>query len=175
MLERGLLGTKGTIFKYPRGDVMAGKRKPKEASLPSSTESPRKTRKRPESVRIRQILPSLTVNDINLSLAWYRDILGFVTIRVWANHGKTTSAILRAGDTEFLVTQDDPNRGRERPKGEGLRLYCLTRQDVDRLAEDIQARGGRLAQEPKDQPWGARDLAVIDPDGFRISIASWDR
>ena len=154
---------------------MAGKKKQSVAIEPGSTVHLRKTRKRPESVRIRQVLPSLAVNDINLSLAWYRDILGFVTIRVWAHQGKTTSAILRAGDTEFLVTQDDSIRGRERPKGEGLRLYCLTRQDVDRLAEDIQARGGRLAQEPMDQPWGARDLAVIDPDGFRISIASWDR
>ena len=45
-------------------------------------------------------------------------------------------------------------------------------QDIDELAAAIRARGGELAQEPTDQPWGARDFAVVDPDGFKISISS---
>jgi len=56
-------------------------------------------------------------------------------------------------------------------KGEGFRLFCDTSQDVDRLADQIKARGGTLAEEPKDQEWGARSLGVEDPDGFKITIA----
>src|SRR5262245_30551088 len=93
----------------------------------AKTDSPYPTiRKRPESGRIGNLMPSLAVNDIDLSLGWYRDVLGFVTARVWANNGKTTGAILRAGSTEFLIVQDESPRGRGQPKGEGLRLYCLT-------------------------------------------------
>jgi uncharacterized glyoxalase superfamily protein PhnB len=29
-----------------------------------------------------------------------------------------------------------------------------------------------LAEEPTDQPWGARDFGVVDPDGFQISIST---
>jgi uncharacterized glyoxalase superfamily protein PhnB len=55
-------------------------------------------------------------------------------------------------------------------KGVGFRLYCSTTQDVDVLAKGIQARGGKLDQEPKNQQWGTRDFALTDPDGFKITI-----
>ena len=48
----------------------------------------------------------------------------------------------------------------------------MTAQNVDRLAQAILARGGELAQGPTDQPWGMRDFAVADPDGFKITIAA---
>jgi predicted enzyme related to lactoylglutathione lyase len=51
-------------------------------------------------------------------------------------------------------------------------MYCGTAQDIDALARRIRERGGTLAEEPKDEPWGGRDFAVVDPDGFKITIAS---
>ena len=60
----------------------------------------------------------------------------------------------------------------DRAKGVALRLYCITGQDIDQLAAAIQSRGGKLAQEPRDEPWGTRDFAVVDPDGFLISITT---
>ena len=62
--------------------------------------------------------------------------------------------------------------GRDRKKGEGFRLYCTTTQDVDALAEGIVARGGKLDQGPRDQPWGTREFALTDPDGFKITIGA---
>ena len=46
-----------------------------------------------------------------------------------------------------------------------------TSQDVDVLATQIRARGGELAQEPRDLPWGGREIGLVDPDGFAITIA----
>jgi uncharacterized glyoxalase superfamily protein PhnB len=46
----------------------------------------------------------------------------------------------------------------------------MTTGDVDAFAKGIVARGGVLDQEPKDQPWGMRDFALTDPDGFKITI-----
>jgi glyoxalase/bleomycin resistance protein/dioxygenase superfamily protein len=37
-----------------------------------------KERRQPETLRLRAVMPALTVNDIQASLAWYRDVLGFV-------------------------------------------------------------------------------------------------
>jgi hypothetical protein len=42
---------------------------------------------------------------------------------------------------------------------------------IDDLAKRIEAKGGRLDQGPKDQPWGVRDISLTDPDGFKITIA----
>ncbi len=79
---------------------------------------------------------------------------------------------MTVGMVDFLLGQDDFAKGRDRTKGAGLRLYCITGQDVDQLAAAIKEHGGKLVQEPQDQPWGARDFAVADPDGFLISIAT---
>jgi uncharacterized glyoxalase superfamily protein PhnB len=69
-----------------------------------------------------------------------------------------------------MVGQDDWKKGRDRVKGEGFRIYCGTTQDVDALARQIKARGGKLDSEPADQPWGGRDFSLSDPDGFKITI-----
>jgi uncharacterized glyoxalase superfamily protein PhnB len=115
--------------------------------------------------------PSFTVNDLAKSLAWYRDVLGFVVEERWENEGVLMGVSLQAGSVSFMIGQDDWKKGRDRKKGQGFRLYCTTTQDVDALAARIVERGGTLDSEPKDQPWGTRDFGLTDPDGFKITIA----
>ena len=115
--------------------------------------------------------PSFTVNDIEKSLAWYRDVLGFAVKDRWEQDGTLMGVEISAGPVVFMLGQDDWKKGRDRVKGEGFRLYCDTAQDVDRLAQRIKAQGGSLVQEPRDESWGARALTVQDPDGFKITIS----
>ena len=129
-------------------------------------------RKKPETLRLRAVMPTLTVGDMSTSIAWYRDVLGFIVVNEMTHEDKLVGAVIKAGNAEFLLGQDDWAKGRDRHKGAGLRLYCTTVQDIDQLAADIVARGGTLAYEPTDQPWGARDFGVVDPDGFEISLST---
>ena len=129
-------------------------------------------RKQPETLRLRSVMPSFTVNDVAASIAWYRDVLGFIVTQEMKRDDKLMGAMLKAGTVELLLAQDDFAKGRDRQKGAGLRLYAITSHDIDQLAAAIVARGGVLAQPPKDQPWGTRDFAVTDPDGFLISITT---
>lgn len=142
----------------------AAKRKPAK-SAPD-----RRSKKQPESLRLRSAAPGFTVNDLEKSLAWYRDVLGFTVKERWEHEGKLAGVELVAGSVRFMIGQDDWKKGRDRVKGEGFRIYCSTGQDVDRLAAQIKSRGVALVQEPRDQPWGVRDFAVADPDGFKITI-----
>lgn len=129
-------------------------------------------RRQPETLRLRSIVPSITATDLQASLAWYRDVLGFTVAEEYKQDDRLMGVRLMAGHVDVLLTQDDFAKGRDRQKGAGLRFFCMTAQDIDQLAADIKARGGQLTQEPKDQPWGARDFAVVDPDGFNISIST---
>lgn len=122
------------------------------------------------SLNLRTAAPGFTVNDIDKSLAWYRDVLGFAVKERWESMGKLEGVEMVAGNLVIMLGQDDWKKGRDRVKGEGHRLFCTTEQDVDLLAERIKAGGGTLTQEPRDQSWGMRDLAVEDPDGFKITI-----
>jgi len=129
-------------------------------------------RKQPETLRLRSLVPSLTVNDLQASIAWYRDILGFIVAEEFKQGDQVMGVRLQAGTINLLLTQDDFAKGRDRQKGVGLRFFMMTAQDIDQLAAAVRERGGQLTQEPKDQPWGARDFAVVDPNGFNISIST---
>jgi catechol 2,3-dioxygenase-like lactoylglutathione lyase family enzyme len=124
----------------------------------------------PESVRMRALAPSMTVDDLGKSLAFYCDVLGFIVAERWEEAGALRGARLKSGACEFYLSQDDFKKGRGREKGVGYRLLCMTVQDIDSLAESIKARGGTLVREPMDQLWGVRDLEIADPDGFLITI-----
>ena len=129
-------------------------------------------RKKPETLRLRSAGPSFTVGDIQQSLKFYCDALGFVAKERWEQEGVLLGVELAAGKVSFWIGQDDWKKGRDRVKGQGFRIYCTTTQDVDALAARVKASGATLLEEPKDQPWGGRDFVVADPDGFVINIAS---
>jgi uncharacterized glyoxalase superfamily protein PhnB len=122
------------------------------------------------ALRMTEVSPSFTANDLEKSIAWYRDVVGFVVGERWEREGKLVGCELRAGSVSLMLGQDDWKKGRDRAKGQGVRLYCGTTQDVDALARQIRERGGKLDSEPADQPWGSRDFSLSDPDGFKITI-----
>jgi lactoylglutathione lyase len=129
-------------------------------------------RAEPETFRGRSLSVSLTVKDLGVSLTWYRDVVGFVVEREYERDGKRMAVALKTGDLRILLNQDDGAKGWDREKGAGISLHFTTAQDVDAVAQRIKDRGGRLASEPADTPWGVRAFRVVDPDGFKLSIAS---
>lgn len=146
---------------------MAAKKKAKKALAKKA-----KARAVSSTLKMASASPSFTVNDLNRSLVWYRDVVGFAVDERWEQEGKLMGVSLQAGNVTFMIGQDDWKKGRERKKGEGFRLYCETKQNVDTLAKGIVARGGTLDSGPQDQPWGTRDFTLVDPDGFKITIAA---
>jgi uncharacterized glyoxalase superfamily protein PhnB len=160
---------------------MAAKRKvksaPKKSGAKKSPARPAAAKKAaaPKGVQLTQASPSFTVNDLQKSLAFYRDVLGFAVDERWERDGKLMGLSLQAGGVTWMIGQDDWQKGRDRKKGEGFRIYCTTTQDVDSLAAAIKKRGGRLDSEPVDQPWGSRDFSLTDPDGFKITIGADSR
>ncbi len=128
-------------------------------------------RREPETLRLRAIEPSLTVDNIDQSLKYYTDVLGFI---VGGRHtdksGALRGVMLKAGACGLGLSQDDFSKGRDRKKGLGMSLWFQTAQDIDALAGRITAAGGRLVEGPTNQEWGGRSLTVDDPDGFRLRI-----
>ena len=155
---------------------MATKKKSKKTAAKSA---PKKAKKAPAKARpaapksaltLTDVAPGITANDLEKSLAFYRDVVGFAVEERWEKDGKLAGVSLRAGKVVFMIGQDDWQKGRDRKKGEGFRLYFETSQDIDAIAKRIESAGGRLDQQPKDQSWGMRDFSMTDPDGFKLTI-----
>jgi catechol 2,3-dioxygenase-like lactoylglutathione lyase family enzyme len=150
--------------KAPSGTAAAVAEPSKAASV--------KSRRKPETLRLKSFNPSLTVNDLGKSLAFYTSGLGFIVGQRWTDGKILRGVMLKAGASELGLSQDDWKMGKSRKKGVGFRIWCDTGQDIDAIAARVKAAGFSLAEEPADRPaWGVRSFSVDDPDGFHITIA----
>ena len=132
--------------------------------------APHPERKQPESLRLRSIMPSYTVADVQRSLTWYEEGLGFFVAERWEEGGRLKGVMLKAGSCQLGLSQDDFAKGRDRRKGEGFRIWCDTAQDVDAIAARLRKFGGTVIEGPGER-WDTYSFTAQDPDGFKITIA----
>lgn len=169
---KGKKKAKATKAAPSRKTAPAKKKAPAAVKASLSAAPVLKTRRVPETLRLTGFTPSLTVNDLSRSLAFYTDGLGFIVGERWSDGDVLRGVMLKAGTCEFGLSQDDWKQGRDRMKGAGFRIWCDTNQDIDAIAARLKATGSTLTEEPEDHPaWGVRSFSVDDPDGFHLTIA----
>ena len=124
------------------------------------------------AVQISAIVPTLTVDDLSKSIAFY-EALGFTIDERWEDNGTLLGVMLRAGGTQIGLNQDDWKKGRDRKKGVGVRLAIATAPGkVDEIANRARNAGITLKSDPHDTEWNSRAFEVSDPSGFMLTIFS---
>ncbi len=118
------------------------------------------------------------VHDPDLALSFYRDTLG-LELRNDVNKGDfrwiTVGADSQPGVAIVLTNylNGSPADGDAVTalvaKG-ALNGVHFHSDDLDASFEKLRAAGAEIVQEPTDQPWGTRDLAVRDPSGNMVRI-----
>lgn len=115
---------------------------------------------------------ALKVADMERSLAFYRDRLGFQEMmRLNRDNGALWLIYLRITDTQFIELF---------PEGEGdvapdarrtaINHFCLECVDLDATADALRQRGIALTVEPKTGADNNRQCWIADPDGNRIEF-----
>ena len=117
------------------------------------------------------LMPSLTVDDIQKSIAFYQG-LGFTVADRWEENGTLTGVMLKAGNHMLGLSQDDWKKGRNREKGVGMRVHIETKQNIDEIAARAKAAGVPLDKDPYDTEWKTRAFEATDPSGFKLTISS---
>ena len=117
---------------------------------------------------------SLTCKDVEASLRWYHEVLGFGVGQKFERDGKVAGATIHAGDIRIVLNQDDGKLGWDRIKGQGcyFQINVAGYAAVDSAAARIKAAGGTLLNEPADRPWGVRMFQFKDPDGFKFGVST---
>lgn len=126
---------------------------------------------------LRNLIPSLTADDVQESVAFYEGVLGFEVIDRFEHEGQLMGAVFQRGPYRLMLVQDDWKKGRERAKGAGVRLYFVVDDEaaLDALAESFRGHGAEFAQEPTTQSWGTRDFALFDPTGYALTFTTdWE-
>lgn len=124
-----------------------------------------------ETLEIRSIVPTFTVDDIRKSITFYEG-LGFSVEERWEDNGTLQGVMLRAGNNRIGLSQDDWKKGRDRKKGVGMRVSIGTTQNVDEIAARAKRAGIKLDAEPHDTEWKSRAFEVTDPSGFLLTIST---
>ena len=117
---------------------------------------------------------SITCKDVEASIRFYRDAIGFAVGQSFERDGKVAGAVVVAGDCRIVLNQDDGKLGWDRIKGQGfyLQINVAGPTDVDAAAARIRAAGGALLNEPADRPWGVRMFQFHDLDGFKLGVST---
>ena len=117
---------------------------------------------------------SITCKDLEASIRFYRDVLGFAVAGTYEHEGKLAGAVVVAGDCRIVLNQDDGKLGWDRIKGQGfyLQINVAGAADVDAAAARIKAAGGTLLDEPADREWGVRMFPFKDLDGFKLGVST---
>jgi uncharacterized glyoxalase superfamily protein PhnB len=123
------------------------------------------------SLQGKSVMPSLTVNNLKESLAFF-SALGFEVEDPWEVDGVMLGAMLKGGNARLGLSQDDGKKGANRAKGVGMRLYIEADGDINAVASRAKAAGVALTKEPHDTEWGTRAFEVTEPSGFLLTIAS---
>lgn len=117
---------------------------------------------------------SITCKDLDASVRWYHEVLGFAIAQKYERDGRVTAAVITSGNIAIVLNQDDGKLGWDRIKGQGLYLQInvATAAEVDAAADRIKAAGGTLLSEAADRPWGVRMCQFNDPDGFKLGVST---
>jgi uncharacterized glyoxalase superfamily protein PhnB len=114
-------------------------------------------------------LPVLFVRDVEAAAVFYRDTLGFSIDFV---HGTPPfyGAVSRDGATLHLKFVHGPvlTPG---PDEDGLISAFLAVEDAQALYDEYVAAGATFNQALTTQPWGWRDIVVVDVDGNGVCFA----
>jgi predicted enzyme related to lactoylglutathione lyase len=121
---------------------------------------------------------NVTVNDVDESVAFYRDALGLDVLNNVESGGFRWVTLGNADSSAAQIVLSEPHAGRSQADGDALQelltkgvlpLLVFTSDDVEAAFERARATGAEVLQEPIDQGW-ARDCAFRDPSGNTVRI-----
>jgi len=120
---------------------------------------------------VRQVVPFLRVSEMERSVRFYIDGLGFTLKHQWVVEGKLRWCWLTRGGASLML-QEFLKEGPSAPQGklgEGVSL-CFQCEDAVALYRELQSRGIEAAE-----PFVGNSMWVTvlnDPDGYKLDFES---
>jgi catechol 2,3-dioxygenase-like lactoylglutathione lyase family enzyme len=122
---------------------------------------------------VKLAVPFFGVRDIEASLRFYVEGLGFTIVRQWVPDGRIRWCWIELGSAAVMLQEywkdGHPGGGPDSPLGQGVSICFMC---ADALAIYHQARSRAL---DASRPFVSNNLwvtSLVDPDGFRLEFES---
>jgi len=112
---------------------------------------------------IRQIVPMFFTTDMDSTLAYYKEKLGFECVGTWGDP-PIYAIVARDEQAIHFRCAEPPTAHPDKYADELLDAY-LSVENVDALHAEFAAKGVEFARELADTPWRSREFVVKDCDG----------
>jgi uncharacterized glyoxalase superfamily protein PhnB len=122
------------------------------------------------SLTVRQLKPLLAVADIQRSVEFYRDRLGFSLTGEAENEGKMFWCSMERGGSAIMLQQAEDEDGPAEGRGRGISFYFIC-DDADAIYAELTSRGLHLSP-PSIAYYGMKQVVVPEPDGYYICFES---
>jgi uncharacterized glyoxalase superfamily protein PhnB len=115
---------------------------------------------------VRELVPLLFVQDIERSVAFYRNGLGFEVCARWAPDGKLAWCRIQRDASAVMLQQASEEDGPAEGRGRGTGFFFIC-DDVDALYSELSARGVQVGP-PQVAFYGMKQIFMADPDGYEL-------
>jgi PhnB protein len=123
----------------------------------------------------RSVTPYLILDDAAKAIAFYTKVFGATELmRLPGPGGKLGHAEIRIGDSVIMMADESPQMGNRSPKSiggssVGIMLYV---ENSDAVFTTAVANGATVDRPVQDQFYGDRSGTVVDPFGYKWTIAT---
>lgn len=124
---------------------------------------------------LKSLTPNLMVEDVEATIAFYRDTLSFTVTATVPDAAPYVWASLKGGDVEIMLQarhslEEELPQLVGKPLGASLTLYIGV-DDADALHSAIQDKA-TIIKPPMTAPYGAREFYAQDPNGYLLGFSS---
>lgn len=119
---------------------------------------------------ISELVPLLYVDNVDDSVAFYRDQLGFRLAATWEPDGKLAWCRMEREGAAVMLQQacDEDGPADQRGRGVGFFFHC---DDAAAFHRELAVRGLSVAP-PELAFYGMTQVFVKDPDGYQLCFQS---
>ena len=145
----------------------------KSASTPAA---PSQTQKKESTMKFNKITPNLMVADMEKSLKFYRDVLGFTVSQTVPEKPPFIFAWMKRGDAELFLNQHMPPQPGQpdlyagKQIGGTLSMY-IALEGIEDLHKTVESNGVKIVIPLHKEFYGMKEFAVHDPDGYLLIFA----
>lgn len=115
--------------------------------------------------------PLLAVRNVEETIEFYKNILGFETGMVFPDENNPEYADLsKDGMVMMFLLAKNMGIGSDEKLGIGVNLYMEIDGDIDEYYAELKNKGAKIVYDINDEHFGIRNFSIEDIDGYQLTF-----